>query len=183
MRGPRRREQLLDGLIDLFLAEGFRQFTLDDLADRLACSKTTLYGLAPSKEQLITVVVRAFFRRSTERVEQAVEEHSDPAGRLEAYLVAIAGELSPASARFYDDLDHVGPAGEIYARNTASAARRVRELVQETDVSPETAVFAGAVVAQVMEAIQRGRIKELTDLDDATAYRSLSALLRDGLSR
>jgi AcrR family transcriptional regulator len=58
----RRQTELLDQLEALFLAEGFARFTLDDLAARLHCSKTTLYALAGSKEQLALRVVRHFFR-------------------------------------------------------------------------------------------------------------------------
>ncbi|MFD6073446.1 TetR/AcrR family transcriptional regulator, partial [Amycolatopsis lurida] len=45
-----RQRALLSELEAVFLAEGFSQFTLDDLAARLHCSKSTLYALAPSKE-------------------------------------------------------------------------------------------------------------------------------------
>ena len=61
----RRQAQLLDQLEELFLAEGFARFTLDDLAVRLHCSKSTLYALADSKEQLALRVIRHFFRKAT----------------------------------------------------------------------------------------------------------------------
>jgi AcrR family transcriptional regulator len=67
-RGAARRTEILEGLIELFLAEGFSRFNLDDLATHLQCSKSTLYVVAPSKEQLITAVVRAFFRRATDQL-------------------------------------------------------------------------------------------------------------------
>ena len=57
-----RQRALLADLEALFLAEGFAAFTLDDLAGRLRCSKSTLYALAPSKEQLAVKVVTHFFR-------------------------------------------------------------------------------------------------------------------------
>ena len=52
-RTQARRAELLDELVTLFLAEGFGALTLDELARRLRCSKSTLYGLAASKEQLV----------------------------------------------------------------------------------------------------------------------------------
>ena len=61
----RRQAELLDQLESLFLAEGFARFTLDDLAVRLRCSKSTLYALAGSKEQLALRVIRHFFRKAT----------------------------------------------------------------------------------------------------------------------
>ena len=98
-RGAARRDELFDALVDLLLAEGFSGFTLDDVAARLRCSKRTLYGLAGSKEQLVTAAVVRFFRTATTRVEAAVATRTDPSDRLAAYLRAVAAELAPASAR------------------------------------------------------------------------------------
>src|SRR3954464_12917551 len=100
----RRGAQLLDELEQLFLAEGFARFTLEDLAVRLRCSKSTLYTLAESKEQLALRVVRHFFRQATEAVEAQTAAQTDPALRVTTYLGAIAQALAPAGPTFYRDL-------------------------------------------------------------------------------
>ena len=92
-RRTRRQSELLDRLLSLFLAEGFSRFTLDDLAAELRCSKTTLYALAPSKEQLAVEVVKHYFKGATAAVESAVaQEHTDEA-RIAAYLNEVAHQL------------------------------------------------------------------------------------------
>ena len=63
--GTRRRTELFDALIALFLDEGFAHLTLDDIAGRLRCSKSTLYTLAGSKEQLVRAATVQFFRQAT----------------------------------------------------------------------------------------------------------------------
>jgi AcrR family transcriptional regulator len=181
--GSARRRQLLVGLVNLFLAEGFLAFSVEDLALRLQCSKTTLYGVAPSKEQLITAVVRAFFRGATERIEARLEREPDPVRRIRSYLEAIAEELAPASAAFFADLDAFAPAREVYAQNTAIAARRVQDLVKAAERPGRTldAAFVGAVAGTVMEAIQRGEMKAVTSHSDAAAYRLLADLIVAGV--
>src|SRR4051794_41377848 len=87
----RRQAELLDLLEALFLAEGFARFTLEDLAVRLHCSKSTLYALADSKEQLAHRVVKHFFRKATPAVEAQAGTEEDPARRGTAYLSAVAG--------------------------------------------------------------------------------------------
>ncbi|GAB2833075.1 TetR/AcrR family transcriptional regulator [Actinocorallia aurea] len=174
----RRRAELVERLIELFLERGFADFGVADLAKLLRCSKTTLYAVAESKEQIITAVVRAFFRRATDRVEARLAEETEPRARIEAYLLAISTELSAASPAFFADLTAFGPAREIYRRNTAIAAERVRLLL--LDAAPGQggrSAFAGAVAGLVMEAVHRGDIKEATGLDDAAAYAALAALL------
>src|SRR3954453_9782048 len=86
----RRRAELLDELVALVLAEGFAAFTLDELARRLRCSKSTLYGLAASKEQLVVAVVKRFFRRATTAVEDRVAVPADHRERISTYLLAVA---------------------------------------------------------------------------------------------
>ena len=186
-RGSRvsgRQAEILDGLVDLFLAEGFLSFSIDDLAVRLQCSKSTLYTLASSKEQLITTVVRAFFKRATDLVEERLAAESDPIGRIGAYLEAISTALSPASGRFIADLDSFAPAREIYLRNTSIAARRVQQLVRDADGGGRAidAAFIGAVAATVMESIQRGELETMTGLTDADAYQLLSELIVAGVA-
>src|SRR3954471_23933613 len=102
-RLTRRQAQLLDQLEALFLAEGFARFTLEDLAVRLRCSKSTLYTLAGSKEQLALRVVRHFFRQATGAVETQTAAETDPALRVTAYLSAVARALAPAGPAFHRD--------------------------------------------------------------------------------
>src|SRR3954462_1407242 len=123
----RRQAQLLDELEQLFLAEGFARFTLEDLAVRLHCSKSTLYTLAGSKEQLALRVVRHFFRQATEAVEAETARETDTALRVTAYLSAVARALGPASPAFHRDLDSFPPGRAVYEQNTAAAADRVRQ--------------------------------------------------------
>lgn len=172
----RRREELVERLIEVFLTRGFAELGVADLAALLRCSKSTLYTVAGSKEQIIVTVVRAFFRRSTVRVEARLEEETGPRERVEAYLRAISAELAAASPAFFADLTAFAPAREIYRQNTRIAAARVRQLVLEASPGQDAA-FAGAVAGLVMEAVHRGEIKASTGLDDAAAYSALATLL------
>lgn len=185
-RGATRRQgEVFDQILALFLAEGFRELTIDALAARLRCSKSTLYALAGTRDELIRLVVVHFFRRATERVEAALGEATDPRARLVAYLDAVAAQLRPASAAFYDDMAASPAAREIYERNTAAAARRVEELVADGVMAgafrPVHVGFVAQVLAAAMVAIQRRQVAARTGLDDAAAYTELASLVMDGL--
>lgn len=182
---PPPRHQLLDELIELFLAEGFLELGVGDLAARLRCSRTTIYQVAPTKEQIVLTAIRGFFRRAAERIEAQVAGEPDPGARLSVYLTAVAEELAPASERFYADLQAYAPAAEIYEENTRLAARRVQDLVtagvDAGALRPVHASFVGAAVAQVMTAIQGGAIASASGLADAAAYRALADLVVHGV--
>ncbi len=182
----RRRTELFDALVDLFLAEGFAQVTLGDMAARLRCSKSTLYTLATSKEQLVRVATVHFFRRATEQVEAQIASVPNARERITAYLSAVGTALQGASGQFMADLDAFPPAREVYETNTRIAARRVKEMIDEgvaagafRDVH---AAFAGDLAATMMVRIQQRAVRDTTGLDDAAAYRELAAILTSGIS-
>ncbi|WP_405148710.1 enoyl-CoA hydratase-related protein [Sphaerisporangium sp. NBC_01403] len=181
-----RREETLAQLRELFLAEGFASFNIGDLAERLRCSRTTLYAVAPSKEQIVVAAVGSFFKAAAERIEARVAASGDPARQLAVYLEAVAAELQPTSAAFLADVAAFGPANEVYQENTRYAAKRVQSLVTEGVragvLRPIHASFVGAAVAEVMNSIQRGAIQSATGFDAAQAYRHLADLVLAGLS-
>ena len=179
-----RQAHLLDQLVELILAEGFRQFTLDDLAARLHCSKTTLYALGDSKEQVIVNAVKHFFRRSTEEVEREADGGEPPA-RIVAYLRAVAAALRPATEAFFADLAALPPAAEVYERNTRLASGRVNEMIDDGVRSGHFrkvhAAFVADTVAATMRRIQEGEVLAATGLTDADAYAELATLILDGI--
>lgn len=180
-----RHEELADRLVALFLAEGLRGFTLGQLAERLRCSKTTLYALGESKEQLVGNAVVRFFRAAATEVERRTAAEDDPAAKLETYFAAVADALRPASDAFIADLTAHPTARQAYARNTRFAAARVRELLDE-GVAAGTfrevhAAFVADTAATTMERIQTGRVREATGLHDAEAYEELARLVLRGV--
>jgi AcrR family transcriptional regulator len=184
-RRTRRQSELLDRLLSLFLTQGFSRFTLDDLAAELRCSKTTLYALAPSKEQLAVEVVKHYFKNATAQVEAAVAKQTRHDRRIAAYLNAVADALRPAGRTFLDDVATFAPARSVYERNTRIAADRVRSLIEDGIASRAFRQvdigFAAEMVAHTMQAIQRGDIARRTGLSDAEAYRELASFVLHSL--
>ena len=182
-----RQAQLRDALTELVLAQGFAHLTVDQVAAELRCSKRTLYALADSKEQLAVLAVRHFFKRSTDQVEAALVRTRAPARRVTRYLEAVAEALRPASRAFRDDLARFRPAAEIYEQNTAAAAQRVRELIDEGTRAGAfrqvPAAFVGEVVTATMRRITSGEITAATGLTDAEAYAELARLVVAAIRR
>ena len=56
----KRGSELLDALEDMVLREGFASLGVSAIANRLSCSKRTLYDLAPSKRELVLLVLDRF---------------------------------------------------------------------------------------------------------------------------
>jgi AcrR family transcriptional regulator len=179
----RRQTALFDDLLALFLAEGFSHLTLDDIAARLHCSKSTLYTLAAGKDELVRRVTVHFFKRATNAVEAVLE--GTRRERIAAYLTAVGDELAVASDVFMADIDAFAPAREVYEANTRAAAQRVRELIEEGvgdgAYRKVHASFAADLIATMMVRIQQRDVRTATGLSDAEAYAELATLLTNGL--
>lgn len=180
-----RHARLLADLVGLFLAEGFAAFTLDDLAARMRCSKSTLYALAPSKEQLAVKVVGHFFRQATEGIEDGVAGQDDPRAQITAYLDGAADALAPASAAFIADVANYPPTAAIYRRNAQAAAGRIKTFIAggvEAGVFREVhATLIAEMVGLLIESIQAGVLGTRAGVSDAEAFTALSELVLGGL--
>jgi AcrR family transcriptional regulator len=181
-----RQAELLDRLERLFLAEGFAHLTLDELASRLRCSKSTLYALAPSKEQLAVRVVGHYFKRATARIEENIAGIRDVRQRVGAYLQSAAEALRPASPDFMADVASFPPARATYEANARAAAERIRSFIREGVREGVFRTVHAALVAEMVglaiEGIQDGRIAERTGVSDSEAFNALAELLLRGLA-
>ncbi|MGH3862881.1 TetR/AcrR family transcriptional regulator [Actinokineospora sp.] len=185
-RAPTARQAaLLEELLALFLREGFAESTLDDFAARLHCSKSTLYALAPSKEQLARKVVGHFFRGATERIEKDVAAARDARDRVVRYLVGAGSEMSRATAKFVADVAAFPSTRRVYERNAQAAAARIRAFIQEgvaeglfRDVHTR---LVGEMVGWLIEGIQTGVLGARAEVSDAEAFAALADLVLGGL--
>ncbi|MFE3849704.1 TetR/AcrR family transcriptional regulator [Streptomyces griseorubiginosus] len=182
----RRRDELLRQAEAIILAEGFTSVTMDELAQRLECSKATLYSLAPTKEQLVLAVTRAFFREATAGIEQAVQAEPDPRQRIRVYLAGVGTAMRRHSNAFYDDMVGYEPTAQIYRKNSAAAAHRVHQLIEDGVAAGVfralNGQFAAQVVAVTIDAVQSGALLDSTGLTAGDAFSELGDLLLDGLS-
>nr|WP_240519670.1 TetR/AcrR family transcriptional regulator [Amycolatopsis antarctica] len=185
-RPTARQLALLAELERLFLAEGFIAFTLDDLAARLHCSKSTLYAVAPSKEQLATKVVGRFFRGATEEIERRLVGVEDARTLLATYLAGASELLGAATSEFIRDVGDFEPTRAAYELNSKAAAERIREFIAKgvTDgvFRDVHASLLAEMAGLLVENIQSGVIGRRAGVSDSQAFAALADLLLGGLA-
>lgn len=180
-----RQDELFQQILELYVASGFSRFTIEEIATQLRCSKSTIYALAPSREQLATSVAVYFFQRAARRIDEKVASQTTSTRQLETYLRGVAEELEALSQPFMDDLAAFEPTRRIYELNTSIAASRVRELLASGVAADEfrsvSVSFVAEVVAAAMVSIQTRRMAGATGLTDAAAYSALADLVVHGI--
>jgi AcrR family transcriptional regulator len=172
-------------LEDILLAEGFTELTMDDLAQRMNCSKATLYSLAGSKEQLVVTVTKRFFGRAAEEIEAAVAAEPDARQRIATYLAGVGTAMRRQAPAFYVDMVGCDPTAAIYRHNSDTAARRVREMIEDGVKQgvfrPVDGTFAAQLITLAIDGIQSGALLRTTGLGAGDAFAELGDLLLNGL--
>jgi AcrR family transcriptional regulator len=101
--GPRHLE-ILEGLETIVLTEGFRDLTVGGLAERLRCSRRTLYEIADSKEGLVLIVIDRVMRRLARVARDAAAREATLLDQVRAYLTKGLTELYRATLSFTEDV-------------------------------------------------------------------------------
>ena len=147
-----RQRELLDQMEHLF-ANGFADLTMAGLAARLNCSLRTLYALAPSRDELVLVVVDRSLWRTGRVARQAIGHDLAPLDAVRAYLEAATVAVSGWTEPFARDL---------------AAVPAARQLAGEHDE------YLFAVTRTLLDlGVQRG---DIPDVDTAAVARVLAGL-------
>lgn len=179
-----RQRELLEELEKLVTTEGLADLTMAEIAAQVNCSLRTLYGIAPSKEELVLTVVDRRLHRIGRSAIGSLDASQSPLTALRAYLQAANDAVQPESVSFarelaslpgaqrlldgHEDyvmavtkslLDRAVAEGEIAALDTASLAHVLGGLGREfarPDVAARAAAPPKAAADAIAEIILRG---------------------------
>lgn len=153
-----RQREILDQLGALF-DHGFADLTMADVAARLSCSLRTLYDLAPSRDELVLIVVDRNLWRIGRTAAGALGDEMAPLDALRAYLQAATVAVAGTTPGFARDLAAV------------PAAQRLNDAHSD---------YLVAVTQCLLDlAVERG---DVGDVDTVAIARVMAGLGRD-LSR
>ncbi|HWC36382.1 MAG TPA: TetR/AcrR family transcriptional regulator [Mycobacteriales bacterium] len=182
--GPRHLE-ILDGLETIVLTEGFRDLTVGTIAQRLQCSRRTLYEIADSKEELVLIVIDRVLRRLARVAHDAARREVDLLDRLRAFLTKGLTELHRATLAFSEDLAAFPDAAELLATHFRYAHGIVENMLLEGIGAGEFRPIHPRIAAETFDAAMR-RLLEPTVLREsgvsfAEAVAEYLTLFTDGI--
>lgn len=179
---PRQRA-LFNQILGSFLAEGFAHFTIDQATKDYHCSKSTLYGIGATKEEIIERLLVSFFKEVSRRTELACQGSRPAKEKLAAYFEAITLALEPASHAFMNDLIQTSIGRKVYSTNTIAATKAIHRLIeegiQEGSFRASNAQLIASFTGHLMEHIQQGDYRELASIHES--YAALGELVVRGL--
>ncbi|MFD1190806.1 TetR/AcrR family transcriptional regulator [Phenylobacterium conjunctum] len=186
VRLTERHQRLVEEMEAIFLSEGFRDLTVNDLAARLRCSKRTLYELAPTKQEIVLLVMERWLARVRYMGSLAAAEKLDPADRMQAYLTPGVTESAMASSRFVEDVQSLRPATLLLEAHQRERINVLREIVENGVRSGRfRPVHAHLVAEMCLASIARFNQPEFlrdAGLSFSEAFSELYQILTEGLA-
>lgn len=126
--------KILDSAYQLFLKKGYRNTTMDDIAQDLGMSKKTLYKYHSGKLELLAASFEVFRTKMTAKVEAIVDNRylAFPL-KLRSFLSVVATYLAPINPELFEDLREHAPEvwQDLKAYINESAHMRFAKLIEE----------------------------------------------------
>jgi AcrR family transcriptional regulator len=135
MRGPERREQLLQVARRVFAESGYHSVTMDHVAAAAGVTKPILYDHFPSKRDLYRALLEADLATLRSEIRTAIENSRGNRERIRASFQA-----------YFDFVDREGQGFRLLMQEAVG---------QEADFRDMVAVFRDDVLRQVTDVIVR----------------------------
>jgi len=182
--GPRHL-QLLDGIETIILTEGFRDLTVGALAERLRCSRRTLYELADSKEELVLLVIDRLLRRLARRAHDAAQDADTHLDRLRAFLTQGLTELHRATVSFAEDVADEPEAQALVAAHFRYAINLIVAMLIDGIEAGEFRPIHPRIAAEVLDAalarLQQPVVLRTANATYAESLEEFLILFTDGI--
>jgi len=126
--------KILDEAYRLFLSKGYKNTTMDDIAQGLTMSKKTLYKYFPGKFELLFAAFDLLKTRLSIKVDAVIaDQHKPYAIKLKSFLSTIANHLAPINTELLTDLRIHAPEiwEEMQEYIRESAFLRFQKLIEE----------------------------------------------------
>ena len=102
-----RKEEILDALEKIVLRDGFRSLRVTDVAAQLNTSYATLYSIAPTKEELVLLVVDRWYARAVRQGQAALSRVVGPVARFQRWVdFGVAGTAATGEQFWTDVASH-----------------------------------------------------------------------------
>jgi AcrR family transcriptional regulator len=148
-----RQEQVLDVVETVFLREGIRGVRIGELAAEAACSRSTLYEIAPSREELLLLVLDRMLRRIMRRGAEAIDAAHDPVDRVRAMLTSGALDFATLGPQFLEAVQQHPPSRRLFDRRVGEGRDALEALIEDAVRAGRFRPVNAAVVAEAIIAV------------------------------
>ena len=183
---PRQRE-ILDELEQLLGTRRLGDRTMSEIAAEVNCSLRTLYGIAPSKDELVLTIVDRRLHHIGRASIDSLDPSLSPMETLRAYLRAANEALQPSSVAFSDDLAGISGAQRLLDSHADYVMAVTRHLldraVAEGEIEPVDTASLAYVLGRLGRVFSRPEQAELAAAPPKETADAIADILLRGLAR
>ena len=163
-RARARQQRILDAALRVFSRRGYRDASVEEIADKSNTSKGGIYFHFPGKEAIFLHLLDRTVARLRVKIDVALADHDDPIAKADAALLAVLHTFAKhrALARLFM-VETMG-AGHVFQRRMAEVH----------------AEFAAIIQRQLDEAVEQGVIEPIdTEIAGRAWFGALNELITD----
>jgi AcrR family transcriptional regulator len=180
-----RQLELLDELEEKLLGEGLADLTMAEIAALVSCSLRTLYGIAPSKDELLLTVVDRRLRCIGRAAIEALHASMQPLDALRSYLQTANAAVQPEALALSADLAKVAGAGRLFDAHesylTAVTQSLLDRAVAEGEIAPVDTAAVAHVLAGLGREFARPEVAEIAQVSPKETADAISEVILQGL--
>lgn len=150
-RAHARQQRILDAALRVFSRKGYRDTSVDEIANESRTSKGGIYFHFPGKETILLHLLDRTVSRLRDKIDAALAAHDDPIAKADAALLAVLRTFAKhrALARFFmvetlsagRDFQH--RMAEVHAEFAAIIQRHLDDAVEQGVIQPIDTEMAG----------------------------------------
>ena len=156
------------GTLEKMLEKGIPELTMSELASKLKISLRTLYEIAPSKDQLITMTVDNILKKLGKSALEQVSKIESPIDKLDTYLSIVNQAVGPKFDAYIKGLGKINGSSEMIDYHEAFITKYTEKLLVEAisaneiqKIDPNAfAILLGGIGREFTKSKNRSSINE-----------------------
>ena len=156
------------GTLEKMLEKGIPELTMSELASKLKISLRTLYEIAPSKDQLITMTVDNILKKLGKSALEQVAKIESPIDKLDTYLSIVNQAVGPKFDAYIKGLGKINGSSEMIDYHEAFITKYTEKLLVEAinaneiqKIDPNAfAILLGGIGREFAKSKNRSSINE-----------------------
>ena len=156
------------GTLEKMLEKGIPELTMSELASKLKISLRTLYEIAPSKDQLITMTVDNILKKLGKSALEQVSKIESPIDKLDTYLSIVNQAVGPKFDAYIKGLEKINGSSEMIDYHEAFITKYTEKLLVEAisaneiqKIDPNAfAILLGGIGREFAKSKNRSSINE-----------------------
>jgi AcrR family transcriptional regulator len=180
-----RQQQILDELEELVSAGGLAELTMAEIAARVSCSLRTLYGISPSRDELVLTVVDRRLHRIGRAAIASLDASLSPLDALRAYLRAAHEAVQPTTLAFSQQLADIPGADRLLDAHEGYVIAVARSLldraVEEGQIPSVDTASLAHVLGGLGREFARPEVAELAKASPKATADAIAEVILRGL--